>query len=300
LPRVDVRVVPGMGNGMSWEPVWVKDATGAQLTPIRAALLGGLTPATLRRVLLSRVVSALSSPITLAIVQVGAGLLGCSGAPAPPPPVPAIEANVAGAASAAPTAPPVAALPFHMPCAADDVTGCTHACDDGFVEDCVTLGAMYLDGAGVTVDRERAVGLFQTACGKDSARGCMRLADAYHAGIAGAVTGKSPSEAHVEENALYRRACEGGANLGCVVAGRALVAGHGVDRDPAQAAVLFGRVCDRGNAEACLELGKLVRSGEGAKKSPERAVALFHKACGLGLAEACLHADPKGEEHTPR
>ena len=277
---------------MSWEPVWVKDATGGELTPIRACVARpGLAPGTLSSVLLHRVVSALA---TLA-----SRCRSVAGRP------PRLQRRAAPAAPACPPSDrgrgprrerrsgggPVAAPPFHMPCAADDVTGCTRACDDGFVEDCVTLGVMYLDGSAVGVDRDRAVGLFHTACGKDpfSARGCLLLADAYHAGIV-------PGKAHAEENALYRRACEGGANLGCVVAGQLLVSGHGVDRDPAPGRTTLLhpglRIC--GNAEACLELGKLVQRGEGAKKNPERALSLFRKACGLGLAEACLHADPKG------
>jgi uncharacterized protein len=226
------------------------------------------------------------------VAVTAATLLGCGAAgPAPAAPV----AEPPPAASAAPEAKvePVA-LPFHLPCGAEDLTACTSGCHDGFVEDCVTLGVMYLAGTGVTADRERAISLFQAACTGDSARACMRLADAYHAG------GVPPSPGLVEENALYRRACELGANQGCVVAGRALVAGEGVDRDAGQAAKLFGKVCDRGNAEACLELGKLLQRGEGAPRSPERALGLFRKACGLGLEEACLHASPKGEEHSPR
>ena len=128
----------------------------------------------------------------------------------------------------------------------------------------------------------------------------MRLGDAYHAEIVPPVPGAAPREPHHEEVLLYRRACEGGANLGCVVAGRAFVTGHGVTRDPEQAARLFARVCDRGNAEACLELGKLALLGDGTPKSPERALGLFRKACGLGLQEGCLHANPKGEERSPR
>ncbi len=224
-------------------------------------------------------------------------LLGCAGrtpvAVAPPPPEPAPP-------EAPPEPPKVepAPLPFHMPCAADDVVGCTNACNDKFVEDCVTLGAMYMAGTVVTIDRERAATLFHEACDRDSARGCMRLAEAYHAGIT--PTGAPPREPHAEEVLLYRRACEGGANLGCVQAGRAFAEGHGVPRDPKEAARLFGPVCDRGNADACLELGKLVQRGEGGTPSPERALALYRKACSLGLAEGCLHVSPKGEERSPR
>ncbi len=223
-------------------------------------------------------------------------LLGCATARPPPPPPPVAEA---APAPAEPTpAPAPVALPFHMPCAADDVIGCTEACKDKFVEDCVTLGVIYASGTDVEVDHGRASTLFHEACERDSARGCMRLAEAYHAGFP--PPGAPPREPHAEEVLLYRRACEGGANLGCVMAGRALVDGHGGKQEPKDAARLFTTVCERGNADACLELGKLVQRGEGTAASPERALSLYRKACGLGLTEACLHVSPKGEERSPR
>jgi TPR repeat protein len=169
------------------------------------------------------------------------------------------------------------------------------------VEDCTTLGAMYLSGSAVTIDRERAVELFQRACARDSARACMLLGDAYHAGFVPAPRdGAMAHDPHAEEVLMYRRACDGGSNQGCLLAGKALAAGHGVARDATHAAQLFAPICDRGNAEACLELGKLVQHGEGTKRDPDRASGLFRKACGLGLQEGCLRASPKGEERTPR
>lgn len=259
-----------------------------------------MSPGTIERVRVFGMVVAGAGTVALpALVLTGCSNVLGSRPPAPPPPV-AAPAEPAPAVSPAP-----AALPFRLPCAADDVVGCTNACNDKVIEDCVTLGAMYLQGTIVSVDPERAVALFQTACDGDSARGCMRLGDAYHAGIvpvapADALDAGPPRDPHAEEVRLYRRACEGGANLGCVLAGRAFVTGHGVTRDAAQAAKLFAQVCDRGNAEACLELGKLAQRGDGVKPDADRALGLYRKACGLGLAEGCLHASPKGEERSPR
>jgi hypothetical protein len=240
------------------------------------------------------------------VVLVGlAGLVSLSGCapppprPAAPPPRPAEPEAAAPAVESEPEPPPAPALPFRMPCADDDLVGCTNGCDDKITEDCVTLGAMYLGGAVVTVDRERAVGLFRAACGADSARACLKLGDAFHAGLVPPEPGKS-RDPHAEEVIFYRRACDDGANLGCVAAGRDLVSGHGVGKDAAAAAPLFDKVCSRGNAAACLELGRLYQRGEGVAKRPERAVEMFQKACKLGLDEGCLRADRTGEERSPR
>jgi hypothetical protein len=221
-----------------------------------------------------------------------AGVLGgCSGAAPPPAPHP-IAAPADAPPAHAPAAAPVAAgLPFRLPCGDQDLIGCTYGCADHITEDCVTLASMYLTGAIVSIDRERAVGLLREACDKDSARGCLRLGDLYHQGIL---------KGDVEETALYRRACEAGANLGCVVAGRAFLSGRGVNTDPASAARLFAKVCDRGNAHGCFELARLYTQGEGVKHDPSRATELFTKACKLGFDEACLRAGGDDEVLSPR
>jgi hypothetical protein len=278
--------------------------TVAQLTAIASWLSGSMCPARSRvaanagcecpldtrcydeRVLVRR--AAFLRMIGTAVIA--SGTVACATTP-PPPPATAAEPQVAPAPAPEKPAEP-AALPFHMPCGSDDAPTCQSGCTDGFIEDCVTLGAMYMAGTAVALDKDRGIELLQRACSRDSARGCMRLADAYHAEIATPPSdGTTIRDPHAEEVTLYRRACDGGANQGCVLAGRALVAGHGLARDPGVGAHLFGQVCDRGNAEACLELGKLLRQGEGLKRDLDRAGAMFRKACGLGLAEGCVLAD---------
>jgi uncharacterized protein len=182
-------------------------------------------------------------------------------------------------------------LPFRLPCADDDLAGCTKGCADKQTEDCVTLGSLYLAGVAVAPDQDRALGLFRAACTDGSARGCMRLADAFHAGL---LTGEG------EEIALYKQACDAGANLGCVAAAKAYLEGRGVGADPVYAATLFGRVCARGNAQACFELGRLYQAGEGVPASPEKSAEMFEKACKLGLDQGCLAASGTGEVLSPR
>jgi TPR repeat protein len=183
------------------------------------------------------------------------------------------------------------ALPFRLPCEDNDLIGCTNGCAEDQLEDCVTLGIMYLRGDIVSTDGQRAIGLFRNACAEGSARGCLRLGDAYHSGLL---------HGDVEETDAYSRACEAGANLGCLAAGRAYLDGRGVGADPVHAATLFRRVCDRGNAPACVELGRLHAHGEGVPRDPSRATELFTKACKLGFDEGCLMASRTGEVLPPR
>jgi uncharacterized protein len=202
-------------------------------------------------------------------------------APRPPPP----------AAVAAAPAEPAPALPFHLPCADDDLIGCTYGCSDKHTEDCVTLGSMYLTGVKVSIDLERAIGLFRAACNEGSARGCMRLGDAYHRGLL---------QGDAEEVDCYRRACDAGANLGCVSAAKAYLSGRGAAADPVFAATLFGRACARGNAPACFELARLHDAGLGVKSDPAKSLELFQKACRLGLDEGCLAASRTEPTWSPR
>jgi hypothetical protein len=232
-----------------------------------------------------RIASAIASGLLLV-----APLLGCSAGAqatavraAPPPGKDMV--------SAATEPPAPAPLPFHLPCAADDVAGCTKGCDDHHVEDCVTLGGIELAAAASSADAEHAVSRFRAACGEGNARGCLKLGDAYHAGV---LVGDA------EEADAYRRACDAGANLGCVAAAGVYLAGKGVGADPGYAATLLTRVCDRGNARACFELARLYRAGEGVKLDAARAADLFEKACKLGLDEGCLVASHTGDVLSPR
>lgn len=220
-----------------------------------------------------------------------APLVGCAAGARPVVAEPPHDAALAVAASGETPAPAPAPLPFRLPCAADDVAGCTAGCADHQTEDCVTLGVIELARATASSDSEHGVSLFRAACNEGSARGCLKLGDAYHAGV---LVGDA------DEAEAYRRACDAGANLGCVAAAGVYLAGKGASADPAYAATLLNRVCDRGNARACFELARLYMAGEGVKPSPKRSADLFEKACKLGLDEGCLAASRTGDVLSPR
>lgn len=227
---------------------------------------------------------------TAALVAISSVVVGGCGATVQTTP----QSGNAGAAEvppttvAAPTNP--APLPFRFPCGESDLEGCTKGCDEQITEDCTTLGVIYYEGKGIEANPTRGIEIFRTACLEDSARACIKLADLYHS----AVLNDDPAA----EAVLYTRACEAGANRGCLGAGRAYIDGRGVERNPAFASKFFTRVCDLGNAEACLELARLYDRGDGVKKDTTRAMALYTKACQLGSGEACVTADPKGELDT--
>ena len=233
----------------------------------------------------------IASAIGLGVLWL-APLLGCSaGARAAPIAAPRPAGDGPPDAAARPDPRALATLPFHLPCAGDDVVGCTAGCDDHHVEDCVTLGMIKLATATSSSDSDHAVSLFRAACDEGNARGCLKLGDAYHAGVITSPTGEADA---------YRRACDAGANLGCVAAAGVYLAGKGVGADPAYAAALLTRVCDRGNAQACFELARLFTSGEGVKADGAHAADLFEKACKLGLDTGCLAASHTGDVLSPR
>ncbi|WP_437669041.1 tetratricopeptide repeat protein [Sorangium sp. So ce131] len=235
-------------------------------------------------------VRELAQALLGALFLCGCGAAASTQARHAAPPSSSASARAPAAAATAEAAP----LPFRLPCEEDDLAGCTTGCEEHQVEDCVTLGAMYLRGERVSVDVERAMGLFKEACGEGSARGCLRLGDVYHDRIA---DGDGAGEA-----ALYWhvRACHAGANLGCLAAGRAYLRGEGASADPERAALLFRHVCDRGNAPACVELGHLHEQGAGVPLDAPKAVELFTKACKLGFDEGCLLASRSGDVLPPR
>lgn len=203
------------------------------------------------------------------------GACGGGAAPMPPPSPPQPE-------SPAPSAPAEGSSPAPAPppCEDGDLVACTHGCNEERWEDCATLGAIYLDGQIVQRDEGRALTLFRQACDGRSARGCIRLADAHHAGLI---------DDPVEEAHLYELACEGGANAACLAAGRAYVEGHGVLMRAERAARLFEPACLRGNAAACFELARLLLAGEGVQLDREKALQLLSKACQLGSEPACIY-----------
>jgi len=159
---------------------------------------------------------------------------GCGAAPLQPVKPPEAAVNVADAVpAAAPKDPP--ALPFRLPCGESDLEGCTKGCDDHVIEDCTTLAAIYYEGKGIEANPARGIELFRIACLGDSAKACIKLADLYHVAV---LTDDPAAEAW-----LYSRACEAGANRGCLGAGRAYLEGTGVKQNAEHASKYFAPGC---------------------------------------------------------
>jgi hypothetical protein len=110
--------------------------------------------------------------------------------------------------------------------------------------------------------------------------------------------GKGVAVDEAAARALYKKACDGGAQFGC--------AGLGVffakEGNFNEAVPLFKTGCDAGNARGCANLGVAYGTGQGVPRDELRAVELFKRACGGGDANACANlgrAYEKGAGGTP-
>ena len=63
--------------------------------------------------------------------------------------------------------------------------------------------------------------------------------------------------------------------------------GHGVDSDPARAAVFFTQACDLGERRGCVSFAVLQAQGRGVPLDVEAARATFESACKDGFFDAC-------------
>ncbi len=82
------------------------------------------------------------------------------------------------------------------------------ACDDGNASNCSTLGHMYQNGRGVTLDLTRAAALHKKACDNGWAIGCILLGGMYDQGLG--VT-RDTARAVV----LRKKACDIGLKKAC-------------------------------------------------------------------------------------
>jgi len=126
-----------------------------------------------------------------------------------------------------------------------------------------------------------AAALHARACDGGEAASCADLASMVDAGV---LDGRH----EIKARKLRELACERGHTQSCEQLARVLIDGaHGVEADPAGAAVLFGRTCEAGSPRGCRGLAGLHARGWGVVLDLERARALRQMACEGGDGEGC-------------
>lgn len=126
------------------------------------------------------------------------------------------------------------------------------ACGASVPAACMSAGAMYQNGDGVSADPTTAARLYRLSCEGDIAIGCVALGNLTLEGEAGLV--KSPTRALD----LYRRGCDLDPALGCYAYGMALTGSSGIRPDLERAEKTLDRACRAGHADACAELASLL------------------------------------------
>jgi hypothetical protein len=129
------------------------------------------------------------------------------------------------------------------------------ACKRSLATGCADLGVMYARGKGVRQDPAEAAEYFKKACDAGSAGGCNYLGEWYStAGVRGGWNCGRPAFCSFLGDAadgvpkddakgfqFYKRACEGGDQIGCASVSQMYAKGAGVRKDAAQAAAFWKR-----------------------------------------------------------
>jgi len=153
-----------------------------------------------------------------------------------------------------------------------------HDCAAGEARGCAALGQVYLEGAWVVPDPERARVMYGMAC--DLGSRCSTLGVLLYQGIGGPA---DPDRAL----ALWQQDCVAGVTEGCAQEGVALQRGIGTDVDLVRARDRFQQACAGEHAVGCTNLGYLLQGGEGGAVDMDGARAAYARGCELGDATGC-------------
>lgn len=149
-------------------------------------------------------------------------------------------------------------------------------CAVGRAADCATLGAIYREGAGVSLDECRAAQLFDRACTLGSSEGCTGLGAMYE-------DGSCWEHSRSRARALYEKACAAGSGMGCKNLGDLYLAGgEGNPRNPDRGSHFLRQACRMGVASACDELPPDLQVGVRGELN-----VLRGEACGKPAGEMC-------------
>jgi hypothetical protein len=127
-----------------------------------------------------------------------------------------------------------------------------------------------------------AEALLRTACEKDDAKSCAKLADAY-------LEGRDGLEKNVDKAIeLYTNACDLKDGKQCTQLAERFAKGKdGLPTNQDRASALFEKGCDLGDSSACLEVGDRRRTGNGIEPDPVKAAIAYDRACKGLLQRGC-------------
>ena len=162
---------------------------------------------------------------------------------------------------------------------ASALTACTRDAQAGDVNAQRNLGAMYLQGYGVSRDPTQAFAWFKKAADAGSRDGAYQLALMYEAGRG------APRDA-TQATAWYKKAALLGDVDSQVKVGMAYENGTGVDVDVEQAVLWYRKAADQGSAWAQNRLGWLYGMGKGVNRDDAQAMKFFRAAADQGDPQA--------------
>lgn len=157
------------------------------------------------------------------------------------------------------------------------------ACGWEYVPACVLAGHRLRNGQGVVHNPAAAADLFADACSRGNSEGCYMLGFMYSSGEGGLTADPARSRE------LYLRSCNMGLAWGCFNAAKQLRDGSGGPMDLTGAVERFTKACERGVAESCNIVGNSYWAGKGATKDKLRANMYYTKGCDGDHGWSCFN-----------
>jgi len=153
------------------------------------------------------------------------------------------------------------------------------AADAGHAEAQFDLGVLYAEGLGVRRDLSEAAAWYRKSAEQGNAEAEYALGQMYSRGWG------VPKD---EADAIRWFQMANSVESDGPPTDWAVVEGHGMTRDPQQAAYWYQQAADKGHAEAQFNLGRLYASGKGVKRDEEQAARWVSAAATRGYALAMM------------
>ncbi len=145
---------------------------------------------------------------------------------------------------------------------------------------CHALSDTYRWGTGVPFDMKAHGDYAELACNAGYMPDCSVLAMLHQDGIGG----REHDDARAAQ--LHRRACDGGAGIGCFNLALMIEAGGDGPADPDRATPLYAkaielleRACDGGDVQWCANVGYMYDAGHGVAQDRTKAIAAYQRGC---------------------